>query len=203
VWQKNLKVSTANIKTHEPETLPSHPLLGFPSGRFPTRLRTRHCISCENSGYHGPDCWDDSVLGCCALWSPRNWPTFQRLWPYMEVVSTSEMSVSFDEATSRNIPDIHLHCNISLSISCVLYDQPIVTFLQLNNTKWPRFFFGGLVVSVLVIWPKVRGFGPSRGRWISKAIKISSMSYFGVEVKLSVTCKFLRHVKEPLEVWRR
>jgi hypothetical protein len=40
--------------------------------------------------------------------------------------------------------------------------------------------------NVLAIGPKVRGFKPSRGRWILMVIKISSMTYFGGEAKSHV-----------------
>jgi hypothetical protein len=51
---------------------------------------------------------------------------------------------------------------------------------------------GGLVISVLPIRCKVRGFKPGRGRWILKGNK-----NLGGEVKLAVPCKILCHVKEP------
>jgi hypothetical protein len=46
--------------------------------------------------------------------------------------------------------------------------------------------FGGVMVIVLSIRPEVRGFKPSRERWISKCDKIRSTIYFGAEVKSSV-----------------
>jgi hypothetical protein len=61
----------------------------------------------------------------------------------------------------------------------------------------PSVIFGGLVVIVLAIGSKVRGFKPSRGRWNFKGNKISSKNSFEEEVKPLVPCrKFLRHVKE-------
>jgi hypothetical protein len=36
---------------------------------------------------------------------------------------------------------------------------------------WDWVTLGGLVVSVLATWPKVRGFDPDRGRWIFKGDK--------------------------------
>jgi hypothetical protein len=51
---------------------------------------------------------------------------------------------------------------------------------------------GGLVVIVLVIGPKIRGFKPGR---------IRGTPSFGGEVKPSVPCrKILRHVKDPYGV---
>jgi hypothetical protein len=55
---------------------------------------------------------------------------------------------------------------------------------------------GGVMVIVLAIGTKVRGFKPGQERWIFRAIKIHSS---GGEVKPSAPChKILRHVKDPL-----
>jgi hypothetical protein len=43
--------------------------------------------------------------------------------------------------------------------------------------------FGGLVVRMLASGSRVRGFKPSRSRWIFLYIKILSMPSFGGEVK--------------------
>jgi hypothetical protein len=57
---------------------------------------------------------DDCLLGCCAAWSGRSLPTFQRcLLPpssglialMMEVVSTSETLVDFYQTTRCNITE--------------------------------------------------------------------------------------------------
>jgi hypothetical protein len=57
---------------------------------------------------------------------------------------------------------------------------------------------GILVVSVLAIRPKVRGFIPSRGRWIFSGEKIHSTPSFGRREKpLVPSRKILRHVKCP------
>jgi hypothetical protein len=62
---------------------------------------------------------------------------------------------------------------------------------------------GGLVVSVLVIEQKVRGFKPGRRRWIFKGDKVRSTPSFREEIKPSVPCrKILRHAKEPYEYER-
>jgi hypothetical protein len=56
---------------------------------------------------------------------------------------------------------------------------------------------GGVMVSVLAIEPKVRGFKPGRGDGFFRAIEIRSTSCLGGEVKLSAPCsKILRHVKK-------
>jgi hypothetical protein len=53
-----------------------------------------------------------------------------------------------------------------------------------------------VMVSVLYIGRKVRGFKPDRGDGFIRAIKIRCMASFGREVKLSAPCrKLLRHVK--------
>jgi hypothetical protein len=50
-------------------------------------------------------------------------------------------------------------------------------------------FLGGLVLSVLGIRPKIRGFEPGRERWTFKCNKIRSTTSFGGEVKPSATCR--------------
>jgi hypothetical protein len=51
---------------------------------------------------------DNCLLGCCAMYSVRNLPTFQRclLPPSSGHVSTSETSFVFYGTTSRDIPDL-------------------------------------------------------------------------------------------------
>jgi hypothetical protein len=62
---------------------------------------------------------------------------------------------------------------------------------------------GGLVVSVLAIWRKVRGLKPARGRCTLRVKQIRSTTSFGGEVKPSVPCRMiLRHVKESYECER-
>jgi hypothetical protein len=43
--------------------------------------------------------------------------------------------------------------------------------LEINNHYIHTVALGGLVVSVLATGPKVCGFKPGRGRWISRVIK--------------------------------
>jgi hypothetical protein len=50
---------------------------------------------------------------------------------------------------------------------------------------------------VLAFGTQVRGFKPGRSRRIFRAKKILSTPSFGGEVKPSVLCRALRHVKEP------
>jgi hypothetical protein len=58
----------------------------------------------------------------------------------------------------------------------------------------------GVVVSVLDIGTKGRGFEPGQGDGFLRAIKISSTPSFGWEVKPEVRCrKILRHVKDLLK----
>jgi hypothetical protein len=60
---------------------------------------------------------------------------------------------------------------------------------------------GGLVVSVLAIVFRVRGFKPGRGRWIFKGDKIRQHAFLGGKVKPSIPCReILRYVREPFEV---
>jgi hypothetical protein len=55
---------------------------------------------------------------------------------------------------------------------------------------------GGVMVSMLVIGSKVRGFEPDLGDGLLRTIKINSTPFFGGEVKPETTCrKILRHVK--------
>jgi hypothetical protein len=61
-----------------------------------------------------------------------------------------------------------------------------------------RYASGGLVVIVLAIGPKVRGFKAGEGQWICKGDKIRSINFFGREVKAAVPRrKILWHVKNP------
>jgi hypothetical protein len=55
---------------------------------------------------------------------------------------------------------------------------------------------GSIIVGVLAIGPKVRGFKLSQGNGYLRAIKIHSTPYFGGEAQPSDPCrKILRHVK--------
>jgi hypothetical protein len=69
--------------------------------------------------------------------------------------------------------------------------------------QYPEVVILGLVVSVLAIGPKVRGFWPGPGIWIFKGDKNPQPS-FGGEVKPSAQCrKVLRHLKKPIKVWKK
>jgi hypothetical protein len=58
---------------------------------------------------------------------------------------------------------------------------------------------GGLIVSMLAIAPKVRGFKPDRGDGFLRETKIRSTTSFGEEVKASAPCrKILRRAKKSL-----
>jgi hypothetical protein len=61
---------------------------------------------------------------------------------------------------------------------------------------------GGVVVSVLAIVPKDRGFKTGRGDALLSAIKILNTPSFGWEVNPEVPCKILWHVKNPLRYFR-
>jgi hypothetical protein len=59
------------------------------------------------------------------------------------------------------------------------------------------FHLGGVMVSVLVIGPKVRGFKFGQGYGFLRAIKIRRTRSFGREIALETAChKILRHVKD-------
>jgi hypothetical protein len=59
------------------------------------------------------------------------------------------------------------------------------------------------VVSVLAIGPKIYGLKPSLGKWLFRAIKIHTMTSFGVAVKPLIPYdKFSGHVKRPYEYER-
>ena len=62
--------------------------------------------------------------------------------------------------------------------------------------------FGGLGVSVLASGTRVRGFKPGQSRRNFQGEKILSKSSFGGEVKPSVPCRNLRHVKDPQMTWK-
>jgi hypothetical protein len=55
------------------------------------------------------------------------------------------------------------------------------------------------VVSVLAIGPKVRGFESGREGSFLRVTQILSTTSFEGEVKPSVPCKILKHVKESYE----
>jgi hypothetical protein len=55
---------------------------------------------------------------------------------------------------------------------------------------------GGIVISVLAIGPKIRGFKPGRCDGFLRAIKICSTSSFGGEARPSALC---RHVRDPFK----
>jgi hypothetical protein len=60
---------------------------------------------------------------------------------------------------------------------------------------------GGVMVIVLAIGPKVRGFKPGLGQWIFKGEKIRSTTSFEGEVKLSAPCcKILWQIEDFLEL---
>jgi hypothetical protein len=69
-------------------------------------------------------------------------------------------------------------------------------FHRPNEINWEACRLGGVVVSVLVIRPKIRGFKPGQGDGFSTTIKIRSTPSFTVKVKPETPCrKILHHVK--------
>jgi hypothetical protein len=100
------------------------------------------------------------------------------------------------------------HC--FLQLICLnrhhMLPSPNTRFFISTNFIVPHHFnnyikrFGGVVVSVLAIGPKVRGFKPCRGDVFLRATKIRSRTSFGGEVKSVDLCKILRlrHVKNNL-----
>jgi hypothetical protein len=72
---------------------------------------------------------------------------------------------------------------------------------NLHVTKLSFIVLGGIVVSVLAIGHKVRGFKSGRGRWIFMGDKNPEHALSWGEVKPSATCgNILWHFKEPFEV---
>jgi hypothetical protein len=58
---------------------------------------------------------------------------------------------------------------------------------------------GGVIVIVLAIGPKVRGFKPAESDGFLRAIEIRSTTFFGGELKpLAPYHKILWHIKDPL-----
>jgi hypothetical protein len=79
-----------------------------------------------------------------------------------------------------------------------------VTIMKHSRNLHSFVVLGGLLVIVIAIEPKVRGFKPDRGRWIFKGDKTSSTTSFGGEVRPAVPRrKILRHVKRHPTVWKR
>jgi hypothetical protein len=58
---------------------------------------------------------------------------------------------------------------------------------------------GGLVVACLPLDPRFAGSNPADDDGFLRVIKIHSATSFGGEVKPSVPCHHLQHVKEPYE----
>jgi hypothetical protein len=106
------------------------------------------------------------------------------------------------------------HWSTSIIVFYVIQDTlTTLTFLWkvalVLNFKYPQFCnhwqvpLKGLVVTVLAIGPKVRGFKPSREQRIFKGDKIRRMTSFGGEIKPSAPCrKILQHVTDPCGVWQ-
>jgi hypothetical protein len=90
-------------------------------------------------------------------------------------------------------PECSYQCHDSMSLVSILS--------QINPVHPSR--LGDVMVSVLAIGPKVRGFKPGRGDGFLTAIKVRSTPSFG-GVKASDACrKLLRDVKETVVVWKR
>jgi hypothetical protein len=79
----------------------------------------------------------------------------------------------------------------------------VIPFLSLFGLRSSALYLpspvllGSLVVIVLAVGTKVRGFKSCRGRWILRTIKIRSTPSFGGEAKPAGPCSnILRHVKD-------
>jgi hypothetical protein len=88
---------------------------------------------------------------------------------------------------------------------CVLFliATMVLLFFVLNKEtrlKFNRVALGGLMIIVLVIGPKGRGFRLGRGRWIFKGDRNPQHDFLRREVKPSVPCKILRHAEDPCGV---
>jgi hypothetical protein len=99
--------------------------------------------------------------------------------------------------------------DLIMNLISVIVHRYMIYYIWLYNEQVAHFGFvscsylGGLVVSVLATGPKVRGFKPSRGRWILSCDKIRSMPSFRGEVKLSVPCHRFTACKRTLRVWKK
>ena len=82
-------------------------------------------------------------------------------------------------------------------VHCVITDPPrSFAFYFLYNKNFRRLRWSS--VYQLASGSEVRGFDPSRSRWIFQSVKILSIPSFGREVKPWVPCRrfSLRHAKE-------
>ena len=101
------------------------------------------------------------------------------------------------EQLGSNWTDFHEIWYLSIFRKSVEVVQVSIQTEKVTDTLLEEDGFGGLVVTTLASGTQVCGFKPGRSRWIFTGLKIFSMPSSGGEVKESVPCRSLQHVKEP------
>jgi hypothetical protein len=88
------------------------------------------------------------------------------------VQRTNEAELLFISKYSKCV-DYHAFYISSLNFTCVsdIFTVSVISVLIKKAVRTFEVVLGGLVVSVLAIGPKVRGYKPGRGRWIFQADK--------------------------------
>jgi hypothetical protein len=104
---------------------------------------------------------------------------------------------------SRN-NNVDLYDEVSFLLFSLFHDSlkiasEIPWVRKRRHISIPKVAVDGLMVSVLAIGPKVRGFKPGRGRWILRAIKSAARLPSERKQSRRTHVVDLRHVKKPYE----
>jgi hypothetical protein len=104
------------------------------------------------------------------------------------------VSLSVKSGSSCNFICADLSVQTNLNVSGAIDKISVFRVLQRIHRHVQR--VRGVMVSVLVIRPRVRAFTPGQGDGLLIAIKIRSTPSFGEEVKQEAPCRnILRHIK--------
>jgi hypothetical protein len=155
-------------------------------------------------------CFAEGLAGCILMRGPDQ-PTIcpQQLHANVTTASHTFMFALFhDWLLSSNYRHLHplvkqseSKCVHLLVIEMLRIGGVLPPFLLRPTLSWNSatlwVALGGIIVIVLAIEPRVRGFKPGRGRWISEGDKNSMHDFLRREEKPSATCKILRYGKDP------
>ena len=112
---------------------------------------------------------------------------------YQTVIFINEINITY--YVNSTVPEVR---GLNTTPAWSFISQQVV----LDFCSHSVYDFGGLGVSVLASGTQVRRFKPGRSRRIFRAKNILSTPSFGGEVKPSVPCRTLRHVKDPKMAWK-